>query len=103
MRVPGTEPVLIHGYPHIYASALRVPLPPHPWYPPPGPLGVAILVTVVTFGPMCRRRVSKVSTVTGIRVVLIAILATVIAFDTSYCCPSVKVVTVTDQLGRHLA
>ena len=48
----------------------------------------SILVTVVTFGPSCCRRASKVPkvpTVTGIGVVLIAILRTVLTFDPSRC------------------
>ena len=45
----------------------------------------SILVTVVTFGPSCCRRASKVPTVTRIGVVLIAILRTVLTFDPSCC------------------
>ena len=45
----------------------------------------SILVTVVTFGPSCCRRASKVPTVIGIGVVLIAILRTVLTFDPSCC------------------
>ena len=46
-------------------------------------LKASILVTVVTFGPSCCRRASKVPTVTGIGMVLIAILRTVLTFDPS--------------------
>ena len=45
----------------------------------------SILVTVVTLGPSCCRRASKVPTVTGIGVVLIPILRTVLTFDPSCC------------------
>ena len=47
-------------------------------------LKASILVTVVTFGPSCCRRASEVPTVTGIGVVLIAILRTVVTLA-PYC------------------
>ena len=89
----------------IYVPALCVPSPPPPVSPPTPPMicfksanshrdqprqgrhprncrrfwsrKASILVTVVTFGPSCCRCASKVPTVTGIGVVLIAILRTV--------------------------
>ena len=87
--------------PHI---CVRTPhSPPHGIPPMLCHPEAAFLVAVVTFGPMCRRRISKVSTVRGIRVFLIAILATVIAFGHLISCLNSKILTVMDQLGRHLA
>ena len=58
-------------------------------------LKAAILVTVVSFYASHVRYVSKVPTVTGIRVVLIAVLTTVITFETSYRCRILNIFTVT--------
>ena len=58
---------------------------------------VAILVTVVTFSLLCFRRVSQISTVTGIKVVLIAVLATVIPVEARYVQGNHR-----DQLGPYL-
>ena len=69
-------------------------------------LNASILVSVVTFGPSCLHRVSKVPAVTGIGAVLIAIFITVAnfgpscfcrtqKFPTSYCFCVSKMLTVT--------
>ena len=53
----------------------------------------AILVTVVSFYSSHVRYVAKVTTVTGIRVVLIAVLV-IVAFETSYRCPILNIFAV---------
>ena len=58
-------------------------------------LKVSILATVVTFGPSCFHRLSKVPTVTGIGSVLIAILKTVVTLGPFIFCHASKIPTVT--------
>ena len=67
-----------------------------------GCLKAAIFVTGVSFDSSHIRYVSKVPTVTGIRVVLIAVLTIVIAFETSYCCRILDVFSHRDWLRPHL-
>ena len=56
-------------------------------------LKAAILATVVNFTLPCFRRVSSVPTVTGMAVVLNAVLTTLIAFEASHCCRILQVAT----------
>ena len=117
----GNKDMSIENERTIYVLGSRFASPPPQWYPSPPPptphaskvptvtgiepLGVAIrrfrrlkaaiLVTVVSFYSSHVRYVAKVPTVTGIRVVLIAVLTNVIAFETSYRCRSLNMFTIT--------